>query len=161
MRHSTQNAILTKLSTWEYGNGGNPFSRRKSGRVLRLVSYSAPAGFRVYVYGAYQHAQLWRAKAFQSIKHVDACRIHGETNITWWDGLRLSYCDDHAHNIAWMCTHNNQLECIPTLQGQEQSWFARVIRITMRVHHTNCTITHTRASACAHTRTHTQSRKVK
>ena len=56
MHHSTQNTILTKLSTWEYGNRDALFSQQKSGRFLRLVRYGASAGFCVYVYGAYRHA---------------------------------------------------------------------------------------------------------
>ena len=94
---------------------------------------------------------LWRAEALQSIKHVDACRIHEETNVTWWHGLRQSHCDDHAHNIAWICTYENCLERIPTLQGQELSWLERVTHVAMRVHHTKCTITHIQADIDIHT----------
>ena len=86
---------------------------------------------------------LWQAKALQSVKHVDACCIHGETNVTWWHGSRQSHHDDHAHNIAWICTYGNRLEHIPTLQGQELSWLERVTHVAMRVHHTKWTITHT------------------
>ena len=65
---------------------------------------------------------LGRVKAHQSIKHVDVCRIHGETNVTSWYGSRQTYRDDHAHNIARIYTDSNCLECIPTLQGQEHPW---------------------------------------
>ena len=51
---------------------------------------------------------MW-AEAHQSVKHVDACRIHRETNVTSWHGSRQSYFDDHAHNIAWIRTYSNCL----------------------------------------------------
>ena len=109
---------------------------------------------------------LWQAKALQSVKHVDACCIHGETNVTWWHGSRQSHHDDHAHNIAWICTYGNRLEHIPTLQGQELSWLERVTHVAMRVHHTKWTITHTCVGIYIYIYTYimynaiTQSRKV-
>ena len=39
---------------------------------------------------------LRRAGAPQSIKHVDTCRIHRETDVTWWHGSRRSNCNDYA-----------------------------------------------------------------
>ena len=65
---------------------------------------------------------LRQVKALQSIKHVDACRIHGETNVAGWHGSRKTYRNDHAHNIAQICTDSSRLECIPTLQDQEHPW---------------------------------------
>ena len=94
---------------------------------------------------------LWRAEALQSINHIDACRIHEETNATWWHGLRQSECDDRAHNIAWICTYGNCLEHIPTLQGQELSWLERVTYVATRVHHTRCTIIHVQIDIDIHT----------
>ena len=91
------------------------------------------------------------AKAPQSIKHIDACRIHGETNVTWWHGLGRSHCNDCAHNIAWICTYNNWLGHIPTSQGQEHPWLERVAHVATRVHHTKCLITHIQAYICIHT----------
>ena len=52
---------------------------------------------------------LMQAVAHQSVKHVDACHIHGETNVTSWHGSRQSYREDHAHNIAWICTYSSCL----------------------------------------------------
>ena len=89
---------------------------------------------------------LWWAETFQSIKHVDVCRIHGETNVIWWHGSRQSHCDDRAHNITWIYTYGNRLEHILVLQGQELSWLERVTHVATRVHHTKYTITHTHAS---------------
>ena len=86
---------------------------------------------------------LWWAEALQSVKHVNACRIHRETNITWWHGSRQSHRDDHAHSIAWICIYGNRLEHIPILEGQELSWLDKITHIATRVHHTKCTITHT------------------
>ena len=77
--HSTQNTILTKLSLWEYGNKGAPFSLRKFSKVSGLVRYGAPAKLRACVYGA---RQCVRTRTRQSIKHVDTYHIHGETNVT-------------------------------------------------------------------------------
>jgi len=65
---------------------------------------------------------LGRAEAPQSIKHIDACRIQGETNVTWWHGSRQSHHNNYAHNIAWICSYSNFLGHIPTLQGQEGLW---------------------------------------
>ena len=59
-----------------------------------------------------------------------------------WHGSRQSHHNNHAHNIAWICTYNNCLECIPIQQGQEHSWLERATFIVTRVHHTKCTITH-------------------
>ena len=56
-----------------------------------------------------------------------------------------SHRNDCAHNIAWICTYNNCLGHIPTLQGQEHSWLERVAHVATRVHHTKCTITHIQA----------------
>ena len=87
----------------------------------------------------------WQAKALQSVKHVDVCRIHRETNVAWWHGLREVHRDDYAHNIAWIYTYNNCLELIPILQGQELLWLERVTYIAIRVHHTKYIVTHTHA----------------
>ena len=57
MHYSMQNIILTKLSTWEYGNREFPFSWWKFGKVSRLVRYGALVGFRICVYGAHWHAR--------------------------------------------------------------------------------------------------------
>ena len=94
---------------------------------------------------------LGQARAPQSIKHIDACRIHWETNITWWHGLGWSHRDDCAHNIAWICTYSNCLGHMPTLQGQEHSWLERVAHVATRVHHTKYTITHKQAYIDIHT----------
>ena len=151
MQHNTQNAIFTKFLTWEYGNGDAPFSQRKFDRVLRLVRYGTPAGFCVCVYNANRHAHTMTSRSLPSVKHVDACHIHKETNVTWWHGSRQLHHDDHAHNIAWVCTYGIHLQCIPTLQGQELSWLERVTHIATRVHHTKCTITHTYIYTHTHT----------
>ena len=51
-------------------------------------------------------------------------------------------------------------------QGQEHSCLEKVTHVTMKVHHTKCTITHTHVGVRAHTHTHimynaiTQSKKV-
>ena len=72
-----------------------------------------------------------------------------------WLGSRQSHYDDRAHNIAWICTYNNRLKCIPTLQGHEHSWSTRVTCITTRVQHIECTITHTHASIYIYIYIHT------
>ena len=72
----------------------------------KKVSYfhgENPAEFRIWCAIIYQkgftpvymtHANmlvLGQAKAPQSIKHIDACRIHGETNftqVTWIETIR-------------------------------------------------------------------------
>ena len=86
---------------------------------------------------------LGRARAPQSIKHINTCRIHRETDDTWWHGSGRSNCSDYAHNVTWICTYSNWLKNILISQGSEHSWPKRVAHISTRVHHTKCTITHT------------------
>ena len=143
MHHSTQNAILSKLSPWEYGSGDAPLSQQNSSKVSHLVCYGAPVGFCICIYDVYQHAHTEMSRSPpQCIKCVNACRIHRKTNVTGWHGSRQSHCDDRAHKIAWICTYDNHLEHIPTLQGQKLSWLEKVTHVATRVHHTKCTITH-------------------
>ena len=75
VRHSTQNAILTKLSLWEHDNGGAPFSRQKFNRVSCLVRYSALARFHSCVYGACQHACV-RTSSSPSMHQAYWCVLH-------------------------------------------------------------------------------------
>ena len=103
---------------------------------------------------------LRHTEALQNIMIVDACRIHGETNVTRWDKLGQSHCDDRAHNIAWIYTYDNRLERIHILQGQELSWLERVTLIVTRVHHTKCTITHIQVDIDIHTSCAMQSHRV-
>jgi len=58
------------------------------------------------------------ARAPQSIKHIDACHIHRETNVTWWHGSGRSHYDNCAHNIAWTYTYSDGHGHIPTQQSQ-------------------------------------------
>ena len=80
--------------------------------------------------GRVSHLCIWRIstrshrdkpKPSKVLEHTDTCHIHGETNVTWWHGSRQSHRNDHAHNIAWICTYGNHLEHIPILQGRELS----------------------------------------
>ena len=86
---------------------------------------------------------LGQVRAPQSIKHVDTCRVHGETDVTWWHGSGRWHCDDYAHSMTRICTYNRCLDHILMPQGQEHSWLERVAHVAIRVHHTKCTITHT------------------
>ena len=97
---------------------------------------------------------LRRAEAHQSIKHVDVCCIHGETNVTSWHGSRQTHHDDHAHNVAWICTYSSRLECIPILWGQEHLW-SREGCSPMWVHHTKCMAIFKQASIYIYIYTHT------
>ena len=127
---------------------------------MRIWQWGCPI-FTVKIQQSFAFSALWCTsrvsnlciwfETFQSIKHVDVCRIHGKTNVTWWHGSKQSHRDDHAHNIAWICTYGNRLEHIPTIQGQELSWLERVTHVATRVHLTKCTITHTHASIYIHT----------
>ena len=148
IRHSTQNAILTKLSTWEYGNGDALFSRQNPAEFHIYCAMAHQQGF-MPVYTAHANMLvLGQAEAPQSIKHVDTCRIHEKTDVTWWHGLRRSHRGDYAHSMTWICTYSKCLEHILMPQGQKHSWLKRVTHVAMRVHHTKCTITH------PHTRSH-------
>ena len=100
MHHSKKNAILTKLSPWEYGNGDAPFSRQKSDKVSRLVCYGAPIGFHACVYGSCQHAY---ARMSQSLSKYQAywCVLHTRGNqfhLVTWIGMVIR---------RWFCTQYN------------------------------------------------------
>ena len=140
MCHSMPNAILTKPSMWEYSNGDASFSQRKSGEVSYMC---------IWCVSMCSHCD--EPKPSKGLEHIDTCRIHKETNVTWWHGSRQSHRNDHEHNLAWICTYNNRLEHIPILQGQELSRLQRVAHVATRVHHTKCTITHIQADIDIHT----------
>ena len=69
---------------------------------------------------------LGRAGAPQSIKHVDTWSIHGETNVTWWQGSWRSHRGDYAHSMTRICTYSNRLEHILMPQGQKHPWPKKV-----------------------------------
>ena len=85
--------------------------------------------------------------ALQRIGHIDMCRIHEETDVTWWNWSRQS------HRMTWICTYNNCLDHILMSQGPKHSLLERVAHVSTRVHHTKCTITHTHKGI--HTHPHT------
>ena len=133
MRHSTSNAILTKLSTWEYGNEDASLSQWKSGRVSCLVCYGAPVRFRICVYGAYRHAHTKTSRSPQSIKcadMLDTCRIHRETSVTWWHGSKQSpqwSCTQYSINMhlrqsLWAHTHTIRSKAFMTREGHSRSF---------------------------------------
>ena len=53
--------------------------------------------------------------ALQRIGHIDMCRIHEETDVTWWNWSRQS------HRMTWICTYNNCLDHILMSQGPKHS----------------------------------------
>ena len=142
------------LASFRYENtamGMPHFHRENPAKFCIWCTMAHRQGFTpVYTMRANMLMLGW-ASALQSIKHIDVCRIHGETNVTWWHKLGRSHRDDCAQNIAWICTHSNCLGHIPTLQGQENLWLEMVAHIAMRVHHTKCTITHIQAYINIHT----------
>ena len=145
MCYSTPNAILTKLSIREYSIGDAPYHGENLAEFHVWCVMAHQQGFLFVYITRIDMLILWRVEALQSIKHVDAHRIHGETNVTWWHGSRQSHRDDRAQNIAWICIYNNRLEHIHILEGQELLWLKRVAHVAMKVHHTKCIITHTHA----------------
>ena len=153
MHHNTSNAVLTKLSTWEYGNGDTPFSWQKFGRVSCLVCYGALVS-RLCI----QHVSTclyWdKPKPFKASSILMPIKYTGKPMSHRWHGSRQSHRDDCAHNITWICTYVNRLKHIPILQGQELSWLERVTHIATRVNHTKCTITHTHADICIYIHIH-------
>ena len=98
------------------------FSWWKSGRVLHLVHYGALVGFHAYVHDMRQYVHTKASQDFQSIKKGDTCCIHEETNVTIWHGSRQTHYNNHAHNIAWVCTYGDHLKRISILQGQVYPW---------------------------------------
>ena len=91
MHHSTQNAILIKLLTWEYGSGDAPFLLWKFSRVSCLVCYGTLVGFCVCVYDAYQHGHTVMSRS--PSKHQACwCMSHTQENqchlVTCREGVR-------------------------------------------------------------------------
>ena len=87
------------------------------------------------------------ARAPQSTWH-----IHGETDFTWWHESWQSPHGDNTHSMTQICTYSNRLKHILMPQGQEHSWPERMTHVTIRIHHTKCTIT--RRHTHMHTHTH-------
>ena len=107
------NAILTKLSKWEYSNGDAPFSQRKSGRVSHLVHYGTPIGFRICVFSAYRHARIvmsWRLQsvACWCVSHTQGNQCHLVTLIKTitlrWSCTQYSM-NMHLWQLPWTHTH--------------------------------------------------------
>ena len=60
----------------------------------------------------------------QSIKHIDACRIHGETNVTSWHGFRQPWLpwtqcsmNMHLQQSSWAHTHTIRLRAPMITRG--------------------------------------------
>ena len=130
MHHSTPNAILTKLSTREYSNGDASFSRQKSSRVSHLVSYGAPVGFHVCVYGPYLHAHIVTSKSpskHQScwcLSHTRGNHSHLVTWIkkitSWWSWIQYSM-NMHLRHSPWAHTHTTRSRALMTWEGRSHS----------------------------------------
>ena len=110
------------------------FSWWKSGKVSRLVHYSAPAGFHACVYNMCLLLMLRWPGAPQSIKHIDTCRIHGETDVTWWHGLVRSHCGDYDTVWHEYAPATNVLSTYSCHKGQEHSWLEKVAYVAICVH---------------------------
>ena len=130
MCHSTPNAILTKLSTWEYSNGDAPFSQQKFGKVSRLVRYGASAGFRICVYGVYWHAWIMTSRSLS--KHEACwCVSHTRGNqchlVTWIKTITLRWsCTQYSMNMhlrqsPWVHTHTTRSRVLMTREGHSHS----------------------------------------
>jgi len=144
MCHSTQNTILTKLSPWEYGNKDAPFHGENPAEFRVWCTTVHLQGFVLMNMARVNMLVPGWAGTPQSIKHVDTCRIHREIDVTWWHGLGQLHCGDYKHSMTLICTYNNRHERILLSQGPKHLWLERVTHVAMRVHHTKCTITHTR-----------------
>ena len=130
MHHSTQNDILTKLSTWECGNKDALFSQWKSGRVLRLVCYGALTRFHVCVYDAYRHDRT--VTSWSRSKHQACwCMLHTQGNqchfVTWFKAItpRWSYTQYsmimHLWQLPWARTHTTRSRALTTREGHSCS----------------------------------------
>ena len=143
MHYSTQNAILTSFRCENMAMGMPHFHSENLAEFRIWCTMVYQQGF-VLVYTTRANMLvLGRARAPRNIMHIDTCRIHGETDVTWWHGSRRSHHDDYAHKMTWICTYSNRFKQILMPQGQEHLWSERVTLVAMRGHHTKCTITHT------------------
>ena len=125
-----KNAILTKLSTWEYGNGNTLFSRWKSGRVSRLVLHDALVGFRVYVCGAYRYAHTLMSQS--PSKHQACwCVLHTRGNHCYWViwigtitprwSCTQYNMNMHLRQSPWANTHTTRSWAFMTREGHSHS----------------------------------------
>ena len=155
MRHSTSNAILTKLFKWDYGNGDAPFSRQKIRKSFAFGAlwrtYKVPC---LYIRCVSTFSYWDKLKPFTALSMLICVAYVGKPISLSWHGSRQLHHNDRANNIAWICTYNNRFKHIPTLQGQEHSWLARVTCVITRVHHTKCMITHTHVGIYIYIHTH-------
>ena len=103
------------------------------------MHYGAPIRFHACVHACINIFILRRAKDLQSIKKVDTCCIHEETDFTIWHGSRQTHCNDHAHNIAWVCTTAVALSAYPYCKVKCTHDHEKVTLLTMRVHYTKRT----------------------
>ena len=129
-RHSTQNTILTKLLLWEYDNRDAPFSRRKFGKVSRLVCYGSLAGFHACVYSACQHAH---ARTSQSPSKHQAywCVLHTWGNqchlVTWIETVTPRWlCTQygmnmHIQQLPWAHKHTARSRALMARDGRSRS----------------------------------------
>ena len=93
-----------------------------------------------------------RAKVHQSIKHVDACCIHEETNVT----LDEMDQDNHTAMIMNRIWHEygpttNDMSAYPPYKDKSTHDHERVTLLTVGVHHTKCMITHKQVDIHTHT----------
>ena len=130
MRHSAQNALLTKLLMWEYSNGDAPFSWRKFSMVLHLVRYGVLAGFCIYVYGTYKHACIVTSRS--PSKHQACwCMSHTRGNqhhlVTWIKTITPRWsCTQYSMNIhlwqsLWAHTHITRPRALISREGHSCS----------------------------------------
>ena len=87
----------------------------------------------VYTTCAYMLMLRWPG-APQSIKHIDTCRIHGETDVTWWHGLVRSHRGDYDTVWHEYAPTTNALSTYSCHKGQEHSWLEKVAYVAICVH---------------------------
>ena len=127
---STQNDILTKLSTWEYGNRNASFSWQKSGKVSRLVRNGASAGFHACIYGVCQHTRARTSRspskhyAHWHVSHTRGNRCH----LVTWIGMitpqwlyTLYDMNTHLHQLPWANTHATRSKALMAREGHSRS----------------------------------------
>ena len=130
MHHSTQNAILTKLLLWEYGNRLPYFHGENLAEFRVWYTMVYQQGFAFVYTVRINMLVLWWAETLQSIKHVDACHIHWKTNVTqvtwiktitpWWSCTQYSM-NVHLQQLPWAHTYTIRSRALMISEGHSRN----------------------------------------
>ena len=83
MHYSTQNAILTSIQCENMAMGMPHFHSENLAKFRIWCTMVYQQGFMLVYTARANMLVLGRARAPRNIMHIDTCRIHRETDVTW------------------------------------------------------------------------------